>query len=139
METGVAGVRSPMIRCKAPLSASGPVREGRFPFTIGVHDAPDNFLPIGMASSVGWTEDGLAVWMLTVHDADVPGRSVIVDREFRGSDSNGTRSHDLHRTVGCQEGRVRARFQGLGLSFWAAGDASFVRHSAAFSGRPQAS
>jgi hypothetical protein len=27
--------------------------------------------------------DGPAVWRLTVHGADVPGRWVIVDREFR--------------------------------------------------------
>jgi hypothetical protein len=52
---------------------------------------PESPLPIildpaqsnGQGGSVGRTEDGLAVWRLTVHAADVPGRWVIVDREFR--------------------------------------------------------
>jgi hypothetical protein len=37
-------------------------------------------MPIGMASPVGRTEGGLAVWCLTVRGADVPGRWVIIDR-----------------------------------------------------------
>jgi hypothetical protein len=36
-----------------------------------------------MASEVGWTEDGLAFWKLTVHGAEIPRRWVIGDREFR--------------------------------------------------------
>ena len=40
-------------------------------------------MPIGMASQIGRTEGGLAVWRLTVEGDDVPGRWVIVDREFR--------------------------------------------------------
>jgi hypothetical protein len=31
----------------------------------------------------GRNGDGLAVWRLSVHGADVPGRFVIVDREFK--------------------------------------------------------
>jgi hypothetical protein len=31
-------------------------------------------MPIGMAFGVGRTDDGMAVWRLTVHDADMPGR-----------------------------------------------------------------
>ena len=39
-------------------------------------------MPIGMASEVGRTEGGLAVWRLHVHGADVPGRWVNIDRRF---------------------------------------------------------
>jgi hypothetical protein len=72
-----------MTRYFAHLSAAGPIRYGQFPFSIGVLAAPDKLMPIGMASEVGWTEDGLALWNLTVHGAEIPGRWVIGDREFR--------------------------------------------------------
>jgi hypothetical protein len=39
-------------------------------------------MPIGLASEIGRTEGGLAVWSLPVHGADVPGRWVIIDRRF---------------------------------------------------------
>jgi hypothetical protein len=70
-------------RFAAYNSATGLVRYGQFPFSIGVLEAPDNFMPVGMNSEVGWTEGGLAVWRLTVHGVEVPGRWVLVDREFR--------------------------------------------------------
>ena len=65
------------------ISASGPIRYNQYPFAIGVLEAPDNLMPSGMASPTSRTEDGLKVWKLHVHGADVPGRWVIVDREFR--------------------------------------------------------
>ena len=40
-------------------------------------------MPIGMASQCGRTDDGLAVWRLTVHGVGVPSRWIIVNREFR--------------------------------------------------------
>jgi len=40
-------------------------------------------MPIGMASFVGRDPADLAVWRLTVEGDDVPGRWIIVDREFR--------------------------------------------------------
>ena len=64
------------------ISGPGPVRYGQLPGSIGVLEAPDKPMPIGMASAIGRTEGGLAVWVLTVHGADVPGRWVIVDRRF---------------------------------------------------------
>ena len=67
----------------ASISASGPIRYHQYRFAIGVLEAPDNFMPIGMAFGTGRTEDGLKVWKLHVHGDDVPGRWVIVDREFR--------------------------------------------------------
>jgi hypothetical protein len=32
---------------------------------------------------LGWDERGVAVWRMTVHGAEVPGRWIVVDREFR--------------------------------------------------------
>jgi hypothetical protein len=72
-----------MSRYFAYISAAGPVRCGQVPGSIGVLDAPDKPMPIGMANCTGWDPAGLAVWRLTVEGADVPGRWVIVDREFR--------------------------------------------------------
>ena len=63
-------------------SASGPVRYGQLPGSIGVLEALDKPMPIGMASAIGRTEGGLAVWSLNVDGADVPGRWVIIDGRF---------------------------------------------------------
>jgi len=65
-------------------NASGPVpvRFGQLPGSIGVLEALDKPMPIGIASEIGRTEGGLAVWCLRVHGADVPGRWVIVERRF---------------------------------------------------------
>jgi hypothetical protein len=52
------------------------------PRSIGILESPDKFMPIGMASQIGRTDRGLAVWGLRVHTADAPGRWVIVDRRF---------------------------------------------------------
>jgi hypothetical protein len=72
-----------MTRYFAHIRAAGPVRYGQLPGSIGVLEAPDQPMPIGMAICTGWNPDGLAVWPLTVHGAEVPGRWVIVDRVFR--------------------------------------------------------
>jgi hypothetical protein len=37
-----------MKRDFAHIATSGPVRYGQFPFAIGVLEAPDKFMPIGM-------------------------------------------------------------------------------------------
>jgi hypothetical protein len=63
-------------------SASGPVRYGQLPGSIGVLEALDQPMPIGMASAIGRTEGGLAVSGLNVEGADVPGRWVIIDGRF---------------------------------------------------------
>jgi hypothetical protein len=39
-------------------------------------------MPIGMASAIGRTEGGLAVWSLNIDGVDVPGRWIIVDGRF---------------------------------------------------------
>jgi hypothetical protein len=61
----------------------GPLLYGRVPGAIGVLEAPDKPMPIGMATSVGWDRNGPALWRLTIHDAEVPGLWVVVDREFQ--------------------------------------------------------
>ena len=50
-----------MTRYFVHVTASSPVRYGQFPFSIGVLEASDKFMPIGMAFGVGITGDGLAV------------------------------------------------------------------------------
>jgi hypothetical protein len=67
----------------AAISKSGPIRSGQCPFDIVVLGAPDDSGAIGMAFGAGRTDDGLALWRLVVHGANVPGRFVIVDGEFR--------------------------------------------------------
>ena len=67
----------------AHVNATGPIRYSQVPGSIGVLDAPDKPMPIGMANCAGWDPAGLAVWHLTVEGNDVPGRWIIVDREFR--------------------------------------------------------
>jgi hypothetical protein len=67
----------------AHITAAGPIRYRQVPDAIGVLEAPDHPMPIGRAFAVGWTDGGLAVWRLTVRGAEVPGRWVIIDREFR--------------------------------------------------------
>jgi hypothetical protein len=60
----------------------GPVHCSQLPDRIGVLEAAENTRPIGIASEIGRTHAGLAVWSLRVHGADVPGRWVIVDGRF---------------------------------------------------------
>jgi hypothetical protein len=71
----------------------GPLRYRDVPGAIGVLESPDNPMPIGMAMCRGWDRAGLAVWTLTIRGADVPGRWIIVDREFRTAEI----PSDLHR------------------------------------------
>ena len=83
---GIPGARRAITgmhpRCTAHISVARPIRYGQIPGSIGVLDAPDHPMPIGMANCKGWNPDGLAVWRLTVHGADVPGRWVIIDGRF---------------------------------------------------------
>jgi hypothetical protein len=49
---------------------------------IGVLGSRDDPMPIGMALAVGWGEGGVALWRLTVRGVEVPGRWIVVGREF---------------------------------------------------------
>ena len=66
----------------AHISAAGPIRYGQVPGSIGVLEALDRFMPIGEAYCVTWDEKGPAVWTLRIGKEEIPGRWVIVDREF---------------------------------------------------------
>jgi hypothetical protein len=61
----------------------GPVLKGTVPGAIDVLEAPDKPTPVGMALCTGRDATGVAVWRLVVHDEMVPGRWIVVDREFR--------------------------------------------------------
>jgi hypothetical protein len=51
---------------------------------IGVHESPaGSATPIGRALCLGWDDAGVAVWELVVEGADLAGRWVVIDREFR--------------------------------------------------------
>ena len=60
----------------------GPARYRDTPPAVGVLEALDNLMPIGTATEAGWTEDGVALWCLTVQGVALPGRWSIMDRRF---------------------------------------------------------
>ena len=62
---------------------SGPILWRHGHDAVGVLQARDNYTPIGMALGTGWDDEGRLLYRLIVHGADVPGRWVVVDREFR--------------------------------------------------------
>ena len=66
----------------AHISQRGSVRYGDVPASIGVLEALDKFMPIGEASCRTHDENGLAVWTLRIGKQEIPGRWVIIDREF---------------------------------------------------------
>jgi hypothetical protein len=57
-------------------------------------------MPIGIASTIGRTEGGLAVWRLHVHGAEVPGRWVIIDGRFVVAEGASVGSRPGLRQVG---------------------------------------
>jgi hypothetical protein len=50
---------------------------------ISVLEAPYKRRPIGVATCVGMDVKGQALWTLNVWGDDVPGRWIVVDRQFR--------------------------------------------------------
>jgi hypothetical protein len=70
-------------RYYAYISTAAPVQYRQLPDSIGVLEAPDQPMPIGIANCEGRNTAGLAVWRLTVRKVELPGRWIIVDREFR--------------------------------------------------------
>jgi len=67
----------------AHISKRGPIRYGDVPGSIGALEAIDKLMPIGEASCRTHDANGLAVWTLRIGKEDIPGRWVIVDREFK--------------------------------------------------------
>ncbi len=72
-----------MTRYFAHISQKGPVRYGDVPGSIGVLESSDKPMPTGEASCRTHDENGLAVWTLRIGKQEIPGRWIIVDREFR--------------------------------------------------------
>jgi hypothetical protein len=68
-------------------SLKGRVRHNQLSQTIGAADKPGYVMPVGQAHQVGETADGLALWRLTVHGAELPERFIIVDGAFIEVDS----------------------------------------------------
>ena len=54
----------------------------RFPDLIGVFERPEQTRPIGIASLLGETDNGMALWRLNVRGADLPGQWVILGKWF---------------------------------------------------------
>ena len=48
-----------------------------------VLESRDNPVPIGVALSGGWDHDGTGFWELTARGIKLPGRWVVIDREFK--------------------------------------------------------
>jgi hypothetical protein len=69
--------------CASAGPARGPLKYGEVPGAIGVLEALDGPMPVGMALCVGWDPAGLAVGTLTVHGDELPGRWLVIDGEFR--------------------------------------------------------
>ena len=61
----------------------GPLRYGAVPGAIGVLAALDKSMPVGMALRVGADAWCRALWTLSIDGEDLPGRWVVVDREFQ--------------------------------------------------------
>ncbi len=76
-----------MPRYLAHISKPGKIRSVDAPGSIGVLEALDKFMPIGEASCRTHDENGLAVWTLRIGKEKIPGRCIIVDREFRLAES----------------------------------------------------
>jgi hypothetical protein len=61
---------------------SGPILWRDHYGAIGVLEARDADIPIGLALGCGFGWDGVALWKLTVHGVEVPGRWLVHSREF---------------------------------------------------------
>jgi len=68
---------------------SGPILGRHRLVAIGVFDAPDDPMPVGMALAGGRGDDEVEVWELTVRGVELPGEWVVVDREFHPVQESG--------------------------------------------------
>jgi hypothetical protein len=66
----------------AKIKTTGGVGYDRMPNKIGVIASLHDRAPIGVASRIGRTAEGFALWRLRVRGADVPGRWVILGKWF---------------------------------------------------------
>ncbi len=70
------------MRYYTTASKKGRVRYGQISATIGVGESDGFPMPVGQASQVGRSDEGVAFWQLNVRGAIVPGRFIIVDGAF---------------------------------------------------------
>jgi hypothetical protein len=63
-------------------TTSGTIEYGECPDVLGVLEAPDNPMPIGMAFQPGRTAEGLALFRLVIGGEKIPGRGVCRARQF---------------------------------------------------------
>jgi hypothetical protein len=61
---------------------SGPILGRHRLVAIGVFHAPDDPMPVGMALAGGRDDEEMEVWELTVRGVELPGKWVVVAREF---------------------------------------------------------
>jgi hypothetical protein len=85
------GPRTP--RYFAHVSQRGPVKHDQVPGSIGVLETLDRCMPIGEAHCVSWDENGLASWTIRIGNQEIPGRWVIIDREFMAMEGVRGRHH----------------------------------------------
>ena len=71
---------------------SGPILGRHRLVAIGVLQAPHDLTAVGMALANGRADDDVEVWELRVGGVDLPGRWVVVDREFRPAPERGRSS-----------------------------------------------
>jgi hypothetical protein len=50
---------------------------------IGVMGSQVRGTPVGTARPCGWDKEAAQLWKLKVHGAELPGRWIVIDREFR--------------------------------------------------------
>jgi hypothetical protein len=61
---------------------SGAILWGGDRATIDVLRDPGDFTPIGTATQVGQTASGIAIWQIVIGYVAVPGRWIVLGREF---------------------------------------------------------
>jgi hypothetical protein len=63
--------------------ARGPILDRTVPDAIGVLAEPGYGMPIGLALATERDDQRRMVWRLIVHGVEVPGKWIVIDREFR--------------------------------------------------------
>ena len=63
----------------------GPYLDRDVPGVTDVLLAPTDLIPIGRAFYLGLDTAGVAMWKLNIDGGWVPGRQVVVDREFKAA------------------------------------------------------
>jgi hypothetical protein len=61
---------------------SGPILSRDDRATIDVLRGPGDYTPIGTARPAGRTEGGIVIWEISLGHAKVPGRWIVLGREF---------------------------------------------------------